>query len=62
MGFLDIVLSILPNVPFLPPAAPTDAKKGRKQQPGPSNRFLGKPPQQNEADKKPASEQQDAEK
>ncbi|KAF0644329.1 hypothetical protein FPSE5266_20049 [Fusarium pseudograminearum] len=40
MGFVDIILSTIPNVPFLPPAAPTGAKNNIKQQHEPSSRFL----------------------
>ncbi|CAF3522823.1 unnamed protein product [Fusarium graminearum] len=62
MTIFDTVLSILPNVPFLPPAAPTDNKKATKQKPGPSGRFLGRSPQQVEASTKPDPETKDAEK
>ncbi|KAL3608803.1 hypothetical protein FPOAC2_03813 [Fusarium poae] len=62
MGLSDIVISML-GVPLLPPAPPTDAKKGTKQQSGPASRFLGnKLPQQTDADKKPTLEEKDSEK
>lgn len=43
MTFLDTVLSIVPSVPFLPPAAPAKDVKGVEQQKqtGAFNRFLG---------------------
>lgn len=60
MGFFDILLSILPNVPFLPPAAPTNDKKN--QQTGPSSRFLGKSPQKSDIDGKPMADKVETEK
>ncbi|CAJ0545164.1 Ff.00g086370.m01.CDS01 [Fusarium sp. VM40] len=41
MTFLDTILSVLPDVPFLPPAAPTQAGKDGKPQSGPLKRFTG---------------------
>ncbi|RBR07234.1 uncharacterized protein FIESC28_10733 [Fusarium coffeatum] len=63
MTLLDIVISILPSVPFLPLAAPSkDSTDGNQQtQPGAFNRFLGSSPQSKKTDKKDPSGQTDPE-
>jgi hypothetical protein len=63
MTLLDTVASILPSVPFLPPAAPTkDGKQGNKKtQTGAFSRFLGTSAQPKSTDRKTVPEQAESE-
>jgi hypothetical protein len=63
MGFLDVVLSLLPNVPFLPPSTPTkDNEAGKHQKEnGAFSRFVGTSTQPGTANKKDTSDQTTAE-
>lgn len=60
MTLLDTVVSMLPSIPFLPPAAPAKNSKDETKQTeiGPLNRFLGT---SKATDKKIVPEQTEAE-
>lgn len=49
MGLFDVVFSLFPSVPFLPPAPPSTTRKADKEPNRPLNRFLGAGTRQNQA-------------
>lgn len=43
MTLIESIVSVLPNVPFLPPSPPANADNREREQKSPLNRFLGEP-------------------